>query len=365
MRSSKTSCRTVASVVRKATESAVSNEAEKNKRRDTRRRPLSLLRQFTLLTPLWTVVAAAVGISHASTLGPLLGSVPTVSKSLFILMFAMACSTTPTALRRAVQSPGILATNTLCCFGLMPLLAVCTARILQCDASLTAGTVLLGSVCGGQASNLFTLLAGGDVSLSVICTLSTTLLGVVATPLLVKTILGGSVVAVDGLAVLISVVSLVLGPLVLGLTAMRLAPPLVAKQLAKMCPLVGIGATLLLVMGGAANSAAAVHWSSTKAVLASILLPALGGVTAAVMTHKRWTATARRAVVVEVLSKSPTLAYVLALKHFDATAATVPAAAMVSLDCSIISSWGLFVLLFVCVHGHCCDFAPTQFLLYS
>jgi predicted Na+-dependent transporter len=31
---------------------------------------------------------------------------------------------------------------------------------------------LLGSVSGGQASNLFTLLAGGDVALSIVCTVS-------------------------------------------------------------------------------------------------------------------------------------------------------------------------------------------------
>ena len=77
------------------------------------------------------------------------------------------------------------------------------------------GILLLGSVSGGQASNLFTLLAGGDVALSIICTLSTTLLGVLATPLLVKVLLGRAV-AVDGIAVLQSVASLVLAPLVTG-----------------------------------------------------------------------------------------------------------------------------------------------------
>jgi BASS family bile acid:Na+ symporter len=36
-------------------------------------------------------------------------------------------------------------------------------------------------------------------------------------------------------------------------------------------------------------------------------------------------------LVVETLSKSPTLAYVLALKHFGRSAASIPAAGMVSL----------------------------------
>lgn len=39
----------------------------------------------------------------------------------------------------------------------------------------------------------------------------------------------------------------------------------------------------------------------------------------------------RRALVIETLSKSPTLAYVLARKHFDSSAATIPSAGMISL----------------------------------
>ena len=46
------------------------------------------------------------------------------------------------------------------------------ANILKYTPSQTAGIVLLGSVSGGQASNLFTLLARGDVALSVVCTVS-------------------------------------------------------------------------------------------------------------------------------------------------------------------------------------------------
>jgi len=41
--------------------------------------------------------------------------------------------------------------------------------------------------------------------------------------------------------------------------------------------------------------------------------------------------TSKRTLVVEVLSKSPTVAYVIALKHFDKATAVVPSAGMVSL----------------------------------
>ena len=293
-----------------------------------------------MLTPLWTVIAAAVGMTFSNTIAPTLGSVQVVSKSLFLLMLVMAISTTPDEFSRALQNPKILVMNAVGCFGLMPLLGILVARLVRCDHSQTIGTILLGCVCGGQASNLFALLAGGDVSLSVICTLSTTIIGVVATPIVAKLLLSGSSVVVDGMAVLYSVVTLVLGPLLLGLGLGRVASKLVQK-LKYTYPVAGIGATLCLVAGGAANSARVSF--GVKAALASVLLPILGGLTVFISV-KSLPERSKRTLVIEVLSKSPTLAYVLALKHFDDTAATVPAAGMVSLamlGALVASIWSL------------------------
>ncbi len=49
------------------------------------------------------------------------------------------------------------------------------------------------------------------------------------------------------------------------------------------------------------------------------------------MTMDESTSRNRRTLVVETLSKSPTLAYVLAKRHFGDNAAAIPAAGMVSL----------------------------------
>ena len=301
---------------------------------------IQFIQRLSLFTPLWTVIAAAVGMTFSNTIAPTLGSVQVVSKSLFLLMLVMAISTTPDEFSRALQNPKILVMNAVGCFGLMPLLGILVARLVRCDHSQTIGTILLGCVCGGQASNLFALLAGGDVSLSVICTLSTTIMGVVATPILAKLLLSGSSVVVDGVAVLYSVVTLVLGPLLLGLGLGRVASKLVQK-LKYTYPVAGIGATLCLVAGGAANSARVSF--GVKAALASVLLPILGGLTVFISV-KSLPERSKRTLVIEVLSKSPTLAYVLALKHFDDTAATVPAAGMVSLamvGALVASIWSL------------------------
>ena len=318
-----------------------------------------LLQRLSWFTPLWTVLAAAVGLRYSDLLGPTtLGSVTVVSRSLFVLMLSMALNTTAQEFVRACKSPFILILNAACCFGLMPLLAILVARVLHCNAAQTTGTILLGCVCGGQASNLFTLLAGGDVSLSVVCTLSTTLLGVVATPLLVQSLgfaMGfSSAVVVDGWAVLKSVVSLVMGPLIFGIGLGQMAPRTVEK-VSNVTPLVGIGATLLLVAGGAANAAAGATatvagvtgWRNAKTLGVSILLPLAGGAVALLFTQ-HLQPTQRRAVVMEVLSKSPTLAYVLARKHFsDAAVSSAPAASMVTLaiiGAAVASLWRLIPL---------------------
>lgn len=52
----------------------------------------------------------------------------------------------------------------------------------------------------------------------------------------------------------------------------------------------------------------------------------------------------RRTLVVETLSKSPTLAYVLAKKHFGRYAAAIPASGMVSLavvGAAVASTWSM------------------------
>jgi Predicted Na+-dependent transporter len=166
--------------------------------------------------------------------------------------------------------------NALLCFGMMPLLSRCIASVACQDRSQQVGMILLGCVSGGQASNLFALLAGGDVTLSILCTLTTTLLGVIFTPFWIRMLLRQVVVvaavpapATNGWDVLQSVAKLVLVPVTAGMLVRDVIlfrmqrnvedwnTASVAKDVIQkiLCPTMGILATLILVAGGAANSA--------------------------------------------------------------------------------------------------------------
>ena len=256
-----------------------------------------------------------------------------------VLMLAMGLTITPMDISRALQKPDIIMLNILLCFGMMPLLAMLIGTALRLGSDYNAGLILLGCVSGGQASNLFALLAGGDVALSVSCTLSTTLLGIIAIPVLVEKMLS-TVVVVDSIGVLKSVAQLVLCPLVLGLSLGKVIQPSLVQRLQSICPLVGVLATLVLVAGGASNFAFISNGIGKSdlcsILLAAYLLPILGGAFAWIFSFLKsndrgMNEPSRRTLVVETLSKTPTLAYVLAKKHFSELSAAIPAAAMVSL----------------------------------
>ena len=299
----------------------------------------TLMKSFCQLAPVWTTIAAFVGLSKSSIIAPTLGSLSIMQNALVTLMLAMGLTIAPECFSAAIKNPIIIIFNAILCFGMMPLLAIMMTKVFHYNPSQTAGVIILGSVSGGQASNLFALLAGGDVALSVICTLSTTLIGALITPLLIQRLLK-CIVYVNAIAVLKSVTSLVLAPLVCGLSFGRSFPNLVEKM-RPFCPTIGVLATLILVAGGAANSVS-FQRPDLVSVSASFLLPIIGGVAALVLTnlfqkligHDKTSVKVneetKRTLVIETLSKSPTLAYVIAQKHFGPSAASIPASGMVS-----------------------------------
>ena len=99
----------------------------------------------------------------------------------------------------------------------------------------------MGSINGGQASNLCTFIAKGDVALSVLMTTVTvcgliiiiifishslngqTIAGIFMTPLLCKMILG-AVVPVDAVGIAVSCLQVVLAPIAVGMVANKYGP---------------------------------------------------------------------------------------------------------------------------------------------
>lgn len=139
------------------------------------------------------------------------------------------------------------------CYGMMPLLALALGKVFGLEAGLMAGMVLVGSINGGQASNLCTYIAKGNVALSVLMTTATTVGAIIMTPFLCKSLLG-AVVPVDAKGIAMSTIQVVLAPIAVGMTANKFFPSLV-KAFLPFAPVVGVVSTCLLVASAVAQVA--------------------------------------------------------------------------------------------------------------
>lgn len=126
--------------------------------------------------PLWTLGAAGVGVLCPAACASL-GTTAAFGRGLALLMLSSGLQLTPRDLTLALRSPRALLLNAACCFAVAPACALGLGWLLGAEAELRDGLVLLGCVSGGQASNLFASLAGGDLALSVVLTVSPTRLG--------------------------------------------------------------------------------------------------------------------------------------------------------------------------------------------
>ena len=108
-------------------------------------------------------------------------------------------------------------------FTVMPLLALALTWAFSLPKELALGVILVGCCPGGTASNVITFLAKGDLALSVGMTATSTLLAPVLTPLLVW-LMAGTMVDVDTVGMLLSIVYVVIAPIVIGLLCQRFLP---------------------------------------------------------------------------------------------------------------------------------------------
>ena len=148
----------------------------------------------TTLFPVWTVVCSAIALKSPTSFAWF--TTEYFTAGLAALMLSMGITLKPADFVKVASRPNAVIMQFSLCYAMMPLLAMGLGTAFKLDPALLAGMVLVGSINGGQASNLCTYIAKGNVALSVIMTTATTLGAIVMTPLLCKSLLG-AVVPVD------------------------------------------------------------------------------------------------------------------------------------------------------------------------
>jgi len=106
---------------------------------------------------------------------------------MIVIMFGMGSGLIWKDFFRALKKPQGLLIGALSQFGLMPLIAYSLGIALSLSPEAAIGLLIMGCVPGGTTSNIFTYFSKGDLALSIMMTVFSTLLAVVLTPLLIFT----------------------------------------------------------------------------------------------------------------------------------------------------------------------------------
>lgn len=103
--------------------------------------------------------------------------------SLFIIMVGIGMTLTARDFHQVTVKPTGLVLGTIAQILLMPLAAFALAWALQLPPAMAVGLVIIAACPGGTTSNLFTLLAKGNVALSIVLTVSASLITIMTLPL--------------------------------------------------------------------------------------------------------------------------------------------------------------------------------------
>jgi len=277
----------------------------------------------TTLFPLWTVICSVVALKSPSTFD--FFTTEYFTAGLAALMLSMGITLTPQDFLDVASRPGAVIMQFLLCYAMMPVLALGLGKTFGMEPAILAGMVLVGSINGGQASNLCTYIAKGNVALSVLMTTATTLGAIFMTPLLCKGLLGATV-PVDAAGIAISTLQVVLAPIAVGMAANKYFPKIV-KAILPFAPVVGVVSTCLLVASAVAQVAQPILDAGIFLQIPILLLHLVGGLVGYFLPRSTgFGEVSSRTMAIETSMKSSAFGFLLAKLHFGTYAARVPSA---------------------------------------
>lgn len=102
---------------------------------------------------------------------------------IFVIMLGMGASLTPRDFYLALRRPYGLAIGVISQYGFMPLIGFLLASLLTMPENIAIGVLLMSCMPGGTTSNIFTYFSKGNLALSVLMTVTSTISGVLLIPL--------------------------------------------------------------------------------------------------------------------------------------------------------------------------------------
>ncbi len=190
--------------------------------------------------PLLAIFAATVGAFLPQLLTPLSNFIVPL---LTLIMFAMGLTLSFSNFKSVLQQPLKIILGTSLQFILMPLAAFLISHLFALERELMIGMVLVGCCPGGTASNVICYLANGELALSISLTMVSTLMSVIATPLLTLLYLGQAIeVPIAGM--ISSIFQMVIVPVFVGL----ILNTYFSKNLVKLTPVLPVISVVSIVL---------------------------------------------------------------------------------------------------------------------
>jgi len=137
-----------------------------------------------------------------------------------VIMLGMGASLTPRDFTSALRRPYGLAIGLVSQYGFMPLIAFTLALTLPVSEPVKIGLLIMGCMPGGTTSNIFTYFSKGNLALSVLMTVNSTVFGVILIPLLLVLYATGLNVDIPAENIIVTLV-LLLVPVAIGMAIRR------------------------------------------------------------------------------------------------------------------------------------------------
>ncbi|MDK8463357.1 bile acid:sodium symporter family protein [Marinobacter sp. SS13-12] len=251
--------------------------------------------------------------------------------ALFIIMIGIGMTLSIRDFRQVAVYPRGMIVGTVAQILLMPLIAFALAAMLDLAPAIAVGLVIIAACPGGTTSNLFVLLARGNIALSIVLTVTASLITIITLPILTNYALQLYAGTEESITLPVGrtvgmLVGIVLFPVAVGMVFRTRAPEL--SRRAESAVSVFGGVVLALLVVGLVWGVRDQIWDLLRQAGPATLLLNLAGIFVGLLAGRATGLTQREsiAVAVELGIKNSTIALLVTLTLLESSAMSIPAA---------------------------------------
>lgn len=251
--------------------------------------------------------------------------------ALFIIMTGIGMTLSVQDFRQVAVYPKGMIVGTLAQILLMPLVAFVLASVLGLEPAIAVGLVIIAACPGGTTSNLFVLLARGNIALSIVLTVIASLVTILTLPLFANAALQIYMGAEQNIVLpvwktIAMLTGIVLLPVAMGMGIRSRAPALAlrAEGFVSVFGAVVLALLIVVLVYGVRDQ----FWSLLEQAGPATLLLNLAGIFLGLVAGRATGLTQREslAVAVELGVKNSTIGLMVTLTLMESSTMSVPAA---------------------------------------